>query len=229
MRLPELIPGVFIERLNRFVARVRLKQGEKAKAYIPTTGRLTNALQPGCRVWLARSSNPHRKTQITMILTELPEGGLCSVTAIHANKLFAEAIASGNLEAFDYDQIEAEVTFGQSRLDFRLANQGGACWVEVKSVTYASDGMGKFPDAPTPRGCRHLRELASLAVQGERASVVFIAQREDVEVFMPFEEVDPVFAETLREVSRVGVEVHAYRCRVDIGCVELTVALPVRL
>ncbi len=229
MKFPELVPAEFIQRPNRFVAMVRFKNGERAKAYVPTTGRLTNALQPGCRVWLARTDDPHRKTHYTLTLTELQDGGYCAVEAIQANRLFAEASAAGKLPTFDYKRIEPEVTVGESRLDFRLSDSTGACWVEVKSVTYAAGGVGKFPDAPTGRGRKHLLELAKLAEIGERVSVVFIAQREDARIFSPFKEIDPVFADTLRRVHQQGVEVHAYRCKVTLKQIAINEEITVEI
>ena len=229
MKFLSLIPAEFIDRPNRFVALVQLENGQIARAYVPTTGRLTNALQPGCKVWLAKATDPHRKTQYTLQLTELSSGGYCSVQAIQANRLFAEAVAARKLQAFNYDRIEAEVTFGESRLDFRLSNDVNTCWVEVKAVTYAEDGVGKFPDAPTGRGRKHLGELARLAALGERASAVFIAQREDAEVFSPFDEIDPAFSAALREVHEEGVEVHAYRCRVTLNGITIDEEIPIDL
>lgn len=229
MKFPQLTPAIFIKRDNRFSASVRLLTGEKAAAYVPTTGRLTGALRPGCRAWLTPSTNPKRKTRFTLVLTELGNGGLCSVNATMANYLVAEALKEGNLDAFQYARVEREVTFGRSRLDFRLQREDEACWVEVKSVTYAEGGLGKFPDAPTARGRKHLGELAKLAARGDRASAIFVAQREDAVRFAPFESIDPKFAETLREVHRAGVEVHAYRCKVSLEKIEIAEEIPIDL
>jgi sugar fermentation stimulation protein A len=164
-----------------------------------------------------------------MVLAELENGGLCSTNAYLANQLFSEAIENGTLAAFKYPIIESEVSFGKSRLDFRLSEGNQACWVEVKSVTYVEDGIGRFPDAPTSRGRKHLAELAKLAALGDRASVVFIAQREDAQKFAPFEAVDPVFAQVLREVNTKGVEVHAYVCQVSTERIEINRELLVDL
>jgi len=229
MKLPDLTPATFIKRNNRFSAGIRLDSGGLASAYVPTTGRLTGVLCPGCRVWLIPSEDTNRKTPYTMALAELENGGLCSTNAYLANQLFSEAVENRSLEAFKYPIIESEVSFGKSRLDFRLSEGNEACWVEVKSVTYVEDGIGRFPDAPTSRGRKHLGELANLAASGDRASVVFIAQREDALKFAPFEAVDPVFAQTLREVNAHGVEVHAYVCRVSTECIEINRELPVDL
>ena len=229
MKFPELIPAEFVYRPNRFTAAVHLKQGGAAYAYVSTTGRLTGVLRPGCRVWLSPAANPQRKTPFNLVLTELESGGLCSVNASLANQLFSEALADGRISAFQYDRVEREVTFGRSRLDLRLSEGGQTCWIEIKSVTYVEEGVGMFPDAPTARGRRHLEELATLVRQGDRASVVFIAQREDLESFSPYEVIDPDFSETLREVNQGGVEVHAYRCAVNLKEIEVTGEIPVYL
>ena len=96
-------------------------------------------------------------------------------------------------------------------------------------MTYAEDGVGMFPDAPTGRGRKHLGELAKLAAEGQRASVVFIAQREDAKQFTPLERIDPDFAAELRRVSAMGVEVHAFRCAVSTEEVVIAEKIPVAL
>lgn len=229
MKFPALIPAVFIKRDNRFVASVRLDGGGAATAFVPTTGRLTGALYPSCRVWLEPTDDPNRRTAYTLLLTELKHGGFCSVKAITANRLFHEAVKDRRLTAFPYQEIEKEVPHGRSRLDFCLSQGENVCWVEVKSVTYVEGDVGMFPDAPTSRGRRHLETLAKLAVRGDRASAVFIAQRSDAERFTPFKTIDPAFAETLRQVHQAGVEVHAYRCDVGLEGIKIAVEIPIEL
>jgi sugar fermentation stimulation protein A len=90
MQFPTLIPATFIKRDNRFIAGVQLETGYLASAFVPTTGRLTGALRPGCRVWLEPADDPNRKTAYTLMLTELEQGGLCCVNAIMANRCFTK-------------------------------------------------------------------------------------------------------------------------------------------
>ncbi len=229
MEFSELIPALFVRRGNRFTAGVRLAAGGISTAYIPTTGRLTGVLTPGCKVWLEKAENPDRKTPYTLALSELPGGGLCSTNAYLANVLFAEAVEQGRLGAFPYETVENEVSIGHSRLDFRLSNTEETCWVEVKSVTYVANRVGMFPDAPTSRGRKHLGELEKLAENGDRACAVFIAQREDALAFAPYEAIDPDFAKALRHAVENGVEVHAYRCAVSTERVEIAEELSIRL
>lgn len=229
MQFPPLTPATFIKRDNRFIADVQLEGGSLATAFVPTTGRLTGALRPGCRVWLEPADAPNRKTAYTLVLTELDQGGLCCVNAIMANRLFYEAAINGRLSAFAYQRVEKEVPCGNSRLDFRLTQGARVCWVEVKSVTYVWDGLGLFPDAPTGRGRRHLDELAKQVASGDQACAVFVAQRSDAVRFAPYAAIDPVFAETLRQVHRQGVAIHAYRCNVGIDKIEIADEIPVEL
>lgn len=230
MKFPDFVHAVYIKRGNRFTADVRLEGGGARSAFIPTTGRLTGVLTPGCRVWLEPVDNPRRKTPFNLVLAELPGGGLCSINAMLANSLFNEAVKHNRLEDFLYTAIKNEVPYGRSRLDFRLLKGGeDVCWVEIKSVTYAREGVGMFPDAPTSRGRKHLGELAKLAACGKRASVVFIAQREDVSRFAPYETIDPAFAVTLRQAHNEGVEVHAYRCKVSLEEIKIAEKIPTNL
>jgi len=229
MKFPELIPAEFIFRPSRFTASVHLYDGKAAYAHVPTTGRLTGVLEPNCRVWLSKAANSKRKTPYNLVLAGLESGGYCSVNATLANRLFADALTEGSIPAFQYDLIKKEVTIGQSRLDLRLTKDDQTCWIEIKAVTFVAERIGMFPDAPTSRGRKHMEELAELVRGGDRASIVFVAQREDVECFMPHEEIDPEFAEKLREVHRAGVEVHAYRCEVSLEEIRVADEIPVNL
>jgi sugar fermentation stimulation protein A len=99
-------------------------------------------------------------------------------------------------------------------------------FVEVKGVTLVRDGCAQFPDAPTERGIRHLRELAAAKAAGYDAFVLFIVQREDAERFSPNPD-RPEFVRALREAGQAGVGIYAYRCRVRPEEVKAGQELPV--
>ncbi len=227
MKQPQpLLPATFIRRDNRFRATVRL-DGREVWAHVPNSGRLHDLFIHGRPVWLHPAANPARKTPYDLKLVQTP-AALVSVDARLPNPLFAEAVATGSLPEFACDEIRSEVRYGDSRLDFRLDGSGGVCWVEVKSVTLVEAGVARFPDAPTARGSRHLRELMSIAARGQRAAVVFIVQRQDAQCFAPAATVDPHFAQTLARAAAAGVEVRAYACRVTPEVITLERALLVQ-
>jgi len=149
---------------------------------------------------------------------------LVSVDARLPNALFAEALAAGRLEPFQqYAHFEREVQFGESRLDFRLEGPVGVCWVEV--MTLVEDGVARFPDAPTARGVRHLRELMAVVRGGEQAAIVFVIQRPDARRFVPHDRADAAFGVALREAANSSVDVYALACEVSRHAISM---LPLR-
>jgi sugar fermentation stimulation protein A len=228
VKLPSLIAGRFVRRDNRFRVTVQLDRGLVA-AHLPNSGRLTELLTPGRACWLAEFDSLHRKTSYDLVLVEYA-GVLVSVDARLPNTLFAEALTAGRLEPFRrYDHVEREVRRGESRLDFRLSGSTGICWVEVKSVTLVEEGVARFPDAPTVRGTRHLRELIAAVGQGEGAAVVFVVQRPDARCFAPHIRADAAFAAALGEAASAGVGVHAWTCEVSQRSVIMGRQIPVEL
>lgn len=232
MRLPPgLIDGVLLERENRFRARVRTAAGDVI-AFVPNPGRTLELLYPGARVLLAPvAAGGQRRTACDLTLAYTTEGLLVSLDTRLASPLFAEAIGGGRLAPFvDYRVTRAEVTFGASRLDFRLDAEGcPPLLVEVKSSTLVEEGVARWPDAPSARGQRHMRELAEAVRQGYRAAVVWLVQRPDATVMTPHQAIDPAFADTLAEVTAAGVEAYACRCDVTREWVEVMGEIPVQV
>lgn len=232
MELPPLVRGRFVRRDNRFRATV-VVDGAEVWTHVPNSGRLEELFVPGRSLWLAPAAAPQRKTGYDLKLVAYPVPGrgevLVSVDARLPNPLFAEALAGGRLDGFSYSSFVREVRLGASRIDFRLEGAGGACWVETKSVTLVEEEVALFPDAPTGRGRRHLRELEAAVAAGEGAAVVFVVQRPDAESFAPHPTADPAFAQTLRDGAAAGVRVRAYACDVSLKAIAISHEIPVSL
>lgn len=229
MKLPPLVSGRFVRRDNRFRVAVEVK-GKTVAAHLPNSGRLTELLTPGRLCWLVEFPDvAQRKTRFDLKLVEY--GGVSvSVDARLPNSLIAEAVAAGQLVPFrGYDHVSREVQRGGSRLDFCLSKPASTCWVEVKSVTLVEDGTARFPDAPTPRGARHLRELSAAVQGGAQAAAVFVIQRPDAQRFTPHTQADPAFAAALREAASAGVDVHAWTCEVGTQAIAIATQVPVEL
>ncbi len=231
MRIEQpLLRGRLIARENRFRARVRLGSKEVA-AHVPNSGRLSELFRRDQRVLLAEARAPHRVTDYDLLMVSLPST-LVSIDARLPNRLFHEAVHGGALPEFEgLPLIDREVSYGHSRLDFSLRSEDNenSCLVEAKSVTLVQAGIGRFPDAVTERGRRHLRELEQACRQGKRAAAVFVIQRDDACAFAPHDESDPAFGSVLREVASHGVEVYAYTCRVTPEVVVIRERVPVLL
>lgn len=219
--------GRFIERPNRFIARVEIG-GNSERVHVPNTGRLRELLLPGTEVLVSGHRSDHRSTAYSLRLVRQGGHWVC-IDSASANTVTEEALARGWItELSGYTSFRREVTAGNSRFDFLLSGER-PCWVEVKGVTLVENGWAAFPDAPTQRGRRHIEELIERRRAGEDAAVLFIVQNPSGRVFRPHHETDPAFALLIRRAARWGVRVLAYRLTVNER--EMTVAdrLPVRI
>ena len=224
MRYQEVKKGVFLARPNRFVAHVAV-DGEEIVCHVKNTGRCRELLMPGAEVWLERGRNPARKTAWDLIAVRKGER-LINIDAQAPNKVFAEY---ADRFAEGLTAMKAEYTYGESRLDFCLEMADGLHLVEVKGVTLEENGHTRFPDAPTERGVKHLRELMRAVAEGHRASAVFIIQMEAVTDFAPNDVTHPAFGAALREAAAAGVQVVALNCRVTPDSLAIIGSVPVVL
>ncbi|MEE8471886.1 MAG: DNA/RNA nuclease SfsA [Dehalococcoidia bacterium] len=229
MKLPApLWEATFLERANRFTCWVE-REGRREMAHLANSGRLRELLVPGAPVLLKGAGGPHRKTKSDMLLVGHGRR-LVSVDARLPGDLVDEALREGALAPFrGYPGVRREVRFGESRLDFLLEGDSGACFLEVKSVTLVREGRALFPDAPTLRGRRHLEALMTAKGEGYAAAMVFVVQREDGRTFSPNDGTDPDFGAALREARGRGVGVYAYGCSVTRDEIAISRELTVQL
>ncbi|SDK56977.1 DNA/RNA nuclease SfsA [Billgrantia gudaonensis] len=241
MDYPRLKPGTLLRRYKRFLADVRLDDGREVVAHCPNTGSMRAVDVPGCRVWLAPSTNPARKLAWTWELIELPQpDGTTAFASVHtgrANRIVEEALRAGRLARLSgYASLQREAAVTGARLDFRLDDPvRPTAYVEVKQVTLReADGHGYFPDAVSERGRKHLEALATLVARGQRAVLLFCVAHGGIRDVAPAAHLDPAYAATLARVAATGVEVLAHGCEVEWrrgepSAIRLGEALPVRL
>ena len=216
----DYVKGIFKNRPNRFIAEVEV-DGNLEIAHVPNTGRCKELLVEDAVVWLEPSNNPNRKTKFSLRFVE-NKGVLVSLYSQQANSIVYDAIIDGKIkELLNYSLHQREKTVDNSRIDIYLANENEECYVEVKGVTLIVDGEARFPDAPTERGAKHLKELIKLKKQGNRCVVFFLIQYPAGKFFSPNWDNDPVFSETLNEAYRQGVEILVYRCDNQLSGIEL--------
>lgn len=225
MEYQRIISGQFIARPNRFIAHVEIG-GEKAVVHVKNTGRCKELLLPGATVYLQRAENPARKTLYDLIAVE-KGSRLINMDAQAPNQVFGEWARAGGIPGLTL--LRPETTWGGSRFDFYWESAEERGFVEVKGVTLEKDGAAYFPDAPTERGVKHLKELIAARQQGYRAAVCFVIQMTDVDFFSPNDVTHPEFGHTLRMAAGAGVDVWAYDCRVTPGSLALASPVEVRL
>ena len=216
----DYVKGIFKNRPNRFIAEVEV-DGNLEIAHVPNTGRCRELLVENAVVWLEPSTNPNRKTKFSLHFVE-NKGALVSLYSQQANSIVYDAIISGKIkELAGYSHHQREKTVDNSRIDIYLANEKEECYVEVKGVTLIVNGEARFPDAPTERGAKHLKELIKLKRDGNRCAVFFLIQHPIGKFFRPNWENDPVFSQTLNDAYDAGVEILVYRCDNQLSGIEL--------
>lgn len=231
MRYDSVVQAIFVSRPNRFIARVLL-DGQEQTVHVKNTGRCRELLVPGCTVWLSRASNPQRKTAFDLVAAEknLPDGFvlLVNLDSQIPNDVAAEWLPRSGL--FSPDAVfRREVTFGGSRFDFFVEDGNRKAFLEVKGCTLERDGICSFPDAPTVRGARHVKELTQVLEKGYEAFVLFIVQMKGMRYLIPNDVTDPQFGQNLRAAAEAGVRVLAVECEVSPDAITACRTLPIHL
>jgi sugar fermentation stimulation protein A len=218
-----LIRGRLVRRYKRFLADVRLPErgiDELITVHCPNTGSMKGCARPGSAVRLSTSDTPGRRYPHTWEMVRVGRAWV-GINTILANRVAAEAIGTGLIpDLAGFDRLERERPLGgSSRVDILLSGPGRRrCYVEVKNVTLAENGVALFPDAVTVRGLKHLHELTSEVRNGRgmvRAAMLYLVQRTDCHSFRAAEVIDPGYAAGLHRAARAGVEVYPLLARVS--------------
>ncbi len=221
-----ILPAVFVDRPNRFIAHVELN-GRLEVCHVKNTGRCRELLIPGCRVYVQHQPSPTRKTAYDLIAVEKGER-LLNMDANAPNRVFNEYVRAGRFLR-GWPVIRPETTHGDSRFDFYLESPGHRLFAEVKGVTLEDDGVMRFPDAPTERGVKHLEGLARCVQEGYEAWAVFVIQTEDVRWMEPNRRTHPAFADAMRQAAQAGVHLLALDCHTEPDRLEICRPVEIRL
>lgn len=225
-----LIEGTLVSR-ERFKALVKLRNGDEITAHCANRGSLAGCADPGSRVLLSPLEDPRRKFKHQL---EIVYVGRTPV-GIHTGRptsLVAEALMQGQIsEVAGYAKLRRESRNGRdSCIDFVLEGNGlRPCFVLVENVTMASDTVAYFPDSLYGRGMDHLAEMTNIVREGNRAMIVFIAARSDVEVLRPADHIDPDYGQAFRDTLARGVEAVCYRSKITRRGIELDLRLAIQV
>ena len=225
MQYRDMVPGIFRDRPNRFIAHVEIG-GVLETVHVKNTGRCRELLVPGASVWCQHFEGGSRKTKYDLICVEKGPY-LINMDSQAPNAAAKEWLLAGGLG--EIADLRPETVHGDSRFDFSFRKDGRQCFLEVKGVTLEQDGVCAFPDAPTERGAKHLRGLENAVKEGYGAYVLFVIQMHPVRCLRPHDETDPNFGKALRQAAANGVTVLAMDCQVTPDSMVLQGPVPVVL
>lgn len=230
MRYNSVVKAVFLDRPNRFIANVTIG-GRTETVHVKNTGRCRELLVPGSTVYLEHTASPQRKTAYDLISVEKQRDGLSplmiNMDSQLPNRLVEEWLPDSGLFS-EGTVIKREVAYGNSRFDLCLtAPDGKVSYMEVKGVTLERDGIVFFPDAPTLRGLKHVRELIKCRQEGFGAYILFVVQMTGASELRPNYSTHREFGEVLREAVENGVCCLAADCIVTPDTVTIKGFIPV--
>ena len=220
MKYSNIYPATFISRPNRFIAKVEV-DGVTETVHVKNTGRCKELLIPGAKVMLEKSNNPDRKTAYDLVVVYKNGLGWVNIDSQMPNALVMEWLRKEPTEFSGLTLIKPEYTYGNSRVDFYMERGDEKILMEVKGVTLERDGIGYFPDAPTERGVKHIRELQKALKEGYEAYIAFVIQMNGINEVRANVETHPEFGEALEEAKRAGVKVLFLTCEISEGEIEI--------
>lgn len=236
MQYQNIVPGIFLSRPNRFIARV-LIDGTETVCHVKNTGRLGELLLPGSSILLEYhrdAAAQGRKTAYSLIAVYKEAAGffqerlLVNLDSQAPNEAAKEWLSAGGFSP-DVTEVRREVRFHDSRFDLAFLRDGHPAFMEVKGVTLEADGIASFPDAPTERGLRHIEELIRAAKEGYEAYMLFVIQMKGIRLFTPNRLRHPAFADALLEARASGVHILARDCHVTETSMNIDGDIPVSL
>ncbi|MBR1445106.1 MAG: DNA/RNA nuclease SfsA [Firmicutes bacterium] len=209
MKYDNITKAIFISRPNRFIANVEI-DGREETVHVKNTGRCKELLIPGSIVYLTKSDSVGRKTKYDLVAAVKNNGMLINIDSQAPNKVMREWI-----DKQDFDKVISEYTYGDSRIDFYMERGDEHYLVEVKGCTLEIDGIGYFPDAPTERGIRHIRELIKAHREGYISVLVFVVQMDGINKVKPNIATHFEFAKALDEAKNIGVQIYSLPCHIE--------------
>lgn len=224
----DIIEGVFLERPNRFIARV-LIDGKEEMVHVKNTGRCREILKKGTKIYLEKSKNPSRKTKYSLI-SAYKDNMLINIDSQVPNNVVYEAIKMNKVaELLNIDYLKKEVQYNNSRFDLYYEKGPIKGYIEVKGVTLEDNGTTMFPDAPTTRGTKHINELIETVKEGYKSYIFFLIQINNVKSFKPNQQTDPNFAEALQSAHKLGVNILCYDSQLTKNEIVIGNKVPIEL
>lgn len=220
MKYEGIVEGIFLERINRFIAKV-LINGHEELVHVKNTGRCKELFIKGARIYLQKSTNPSRKTKYSLI-SIYKDQILINIDSQVPNSVVYEGILQKKISDFsELLKLRREVTFGNSRFDLYYETKNSKGFIEVKGVTLENEGISMFPDAPTVRGNKHVLELIKATESGYKNYIFFLIQMAGINSFRPNISTDPDFSLSLVKANKSGVDIICFNSTVGDDFIEL--------
>lgn len=194
-----------VRRLNRFVVKVQV-DASYYKAYINNTGRLHEFLVKGRKGFCVRNEK-RGKTDYRLFSLEVDGLGAIIDTQLQM-KAFEKLLEMDLIPWLGGCSIvKRNAKLGKSLIDYLLERNGEAVYLEVKSAVLREGNYAMYPDCPSSRGRKHIKDLTGYVGKGGKGILLFVAALPQVLAFKPNKSADLELYELLKEAGSSGVDI----------------------
>jgi sugar fermentation stimulation protein A len=201
--------GVIIERLNRFVAKGKIKN-KSVLAHLNNTGRLENFLKKG-NIGLFLPIENKLKFRLSMIKESK---NIYSIIDTQLQmKCFEIALEKGYISWLKGAKIlKRNFRINNSLIDYLIEHKNKKYLLEIKSAVMKYKNFAMYPDCPSIRGQKHIKELID---NYKNSIIIFIAGMKNISAFSTNKDADPKIYELLKIAKNKGVKIKAIQIYFD--------------
>lgn len=208
LTIPNVAKCGIIGRMNRFVVGVEYR-GKPWRASINNTGRLHEFIIAG-RSGFCIPREAHLKTDFRLFAIEEGDLGAIIDTSFQMSA-FEKALELNLIPWLDgYRMVRRNARLDNSLIDYLVERDAERAYLEVKSAVLRGGDYAMYPDCPSARGRKHIRELTAYRKRdGKRTIILFMAALPGAKAFKPNQEGDVDLCRLLVGADRAGVELRA--------------------
>jgi sugar fermentation stimulation protein A len=201
--------GVIIERLNRFVVKVKIKN-RLTLTHLNNTGRLEDFLKKG-KVGLFLPIKNKLKFRLSMVQESKNIYSIIDTSL--QMKCLEIALEKGYISWLKGAKIlKRNYRINTSLIDYLIERKNKKYLIEVKSAVMKYKNFAMYPDCPSIRGQKHIKELID---NYKNSIILFIAGMKNISSFSPNKNADPKIYELLRVAKEKGVQIKAIQIYFD--------------
>lgn len=224
-----IIPCKIIKRINKFVVKVKLKN-KLIFASLNNTGRLEQLLIKNKIGYLTPIKTPHKTKFRLSFIKENKNSAIiidtylqmkCFEIALKKNLIswLKEAkILKRNVKIHSQTDINLNKKYiksnlGISLIDYLIKHRGRKYYLEIKSAVMKENNFALYPDCPSLRGQKHIKELIN---NNQNSIILFIAGMKNVNGFKPNKNADTKIYELLKIAKNKGVKIKAIKIYLNL-------------
>jgi sugar fermentation stimulation protein A len=211
MKIENYKEGIIIRRINRFVVKAKIKN-KVVLAHLNNTGRLEELIKKG-KIGLFLPIEKSKKLKFRLSMIKENKNDFSIIDTSLQLKAFEVALKKNYISWLKGAEIlRRNFRINDSVIDYLIEYKNKKYIVEVKSAVMKRKRFAMYPDCPSIRGQRHIKELVK---NSKNSIILFIAAMKNIDAFSPNKEADPNIYELLKIAKRKGVKIKAIQIYFD--------------